>query len=131
VQKNKVVIGAGFQGVSREGEITTLGRGGSDTSAVAIAAALKVSCVDFYKDVDGIYCSDPKKCRDAKKMEKMEYSEAKELAANGAKVLHLRSILLAEKNGVQLRVRSFHRPDEVGTVVGSGEVLGNVRYEGA
>ncbi len=120
LNEGKVVIVAGFQGVSRTGEITTLGRGGSDTSAVAIAAALKVSCVDFYKDVDGIYWSDPKKDGNAKKMEKMEYTEAKKLAEGGAKVLHLSSILLAEKNGVLLRIRSFYKPEEIGTVVGSG-----------
>jgi aspartate kinase len=130
LQENKVVIVAGFQGVSRQGEITTLGRGGSDTSAVAIAAALKVSCVDFYKDVDGIYCSDPKRNSAAKKMEKMEYKEAKELAVKGAKVLHLRSILLAEKNGVQLRVRSFHEPGKIGTVVGNSVFAANPIYEG-
>jgi aspartate kinase len=129
VQEKKVVIVAGFQGVSRQGEITTLGRGGSDTSAVAIAAALKVSCVDFYKDVDGIYNSDPKIDSAAKKMAKMEYHEAKEMAARGAKVLHLRSILLAEKNGVQLRIRSFHTPDKIGTIVGNSSLTIDAFYE--
>ena len=130
LQEKKVVIVAGFQGVSRQGEITTLGRGGSDTSAVAIAAALKVSCVDFYKDVDGIYNSDPKMSAAAKKMETMKYAEAKELASNGAKVLHLRSLLLAEKNGVQLRVRSFYTPEKIGTIVGEGSLAGLLMYEG-
>ncbi len=130
MQEKKVVIVAGFQGVSRQGEITTLGRGGSDTSAVAIAAALKVSCVDFYKDVDGIYNADPKVDGTAEKMEEMEYQEAKEMAARGAKVLHLRSILLAEKNGVQLKVRSFDKPDKVGTIVGNKSLVADPLYEG-
>ena len=130
LNEKKVVIVAGFQGVSRLGEITTLGRGGSDTSAIAIAAALKVSCVDFYKDVDGIYNSDPKMNATAKKMEILEYKEAKELAVKGAKVLHLRSILLAEKNGVQMRVRSFYAPEKVGTLVGNSSLVNTALYEG-
>lgn len=114
----KVAIIAGFQGVSRTGEITTLGRGGSDTSAVALAAALQAPCVDFYKDVDAIYESDPKKASDPKKLVALEYCEAKALAASGAKILHLRSIELAHKNNIQLTVRSFHVPEKVGTIVG-------------
>jgi aspartate kinase len=129
LQQGKVAIVAGFQGVSRRGEITTLGRGGSDTSAVAMAAALKVTCVDFYKDVDGIYCSDPKKCVTAKKIKMMGYNQAKQLVNEGAKVLHLRSILLAEKNGIRLRVRSFHKPTQIGTLVGDGALMARAFYE--
>ncbi|MDE3046449.1 MAG: aspartate kinase [Verrucomicrobiota bacterium] len=112
-----VAIVAGFQGVSRAGEITTLGRGGSDTSAVALAAALDAPCVDFYKDVEGIYDRDPKQGT-AQLLPQLEYTQAKEIAKGGAKVLHLRSIELAEKNGIQLAVRSFHRPETIGTLVG-------------
>jgi len=129
LKEKKVIIVAGFQGVSRGREITTLGRGGSDTSAVAMAAALKVSCVDFYKDVDGIYNSDPKINGSAKKMETMEYFEAMELAKKGAKVLHLRSLILAQKNGVQLRVRSFYTPETIGTTVGEGPLKETTMYE--
>lgn len=124
-----VAIIAGFQGVSRKGEITTLGRGGSDTSAVALAAALMASGVDFYKDVDGIYNVDPKTSKKAVKHPSLTYKEAKVIVDKGAKVLHLRSIELAEKNGIHLKVRSFDTPDTIGTVVGSGPRMANVRYE--
>jgi len=129
LKEGKVAIVAGFQGVSRKGEITTLGRGGSDTTAVALAAALMADGVDFYKDVDGIYETDPKKSDSAKKLAVLTYDQAKGIASGGAKVLHLRSIELAEKNGIQLRVRSFNSPEVVGTVVGTIGRLNSVRYE--
>jgi len=129
LKEGKVAIIAGFQGVSRKGEITTLGRGGSDTTAVALAAALMADRVDFYKDVDGIYETDPKQSHTAKKMDILSYGQAKAIAQGGAKVLHLRSIELAEKNGIQLRVRSFDSPERVGTLVGNLGRIESVRFE--
>ena len=118
LKEGKIAIVAGFQGVSLQGEITTLGRGGSDTSAVALAAALGSESVHFYKDVPGIYTADPKKDLSAKLLDEMSFSDALELTRNGAKVLHPRSIELAEKNGIQLKVLSFEQPELVGTIVG-------------
>lgn len=118
VSKGLVAIVAGFQGVSRKGEITTLGRGGSDTSAVALGVALGAPRVEFYKDVPGIFDSDPKMNPKAKIHHKLSYADALELARNGAKVLHARSIELAEKNGIELSVLSFQNPQGAGTIVG-------------
>jgi aspartate kinase len=115
----RIAIVAGFQGVSRKGEITTLGRGGSDTSAVALAVALDAPVVEFYKDVPGIFEADPKKDPKAKVFSQLSYADALQLSKQGAKVLHSRSIELAEKNGVQLSVRSFQNPKGAGTLVGS------------
>lgn len=116
--KGHIAIVAGFQGVSRKGEITTLGRGGSDTSAVALAVALKASRVEFFKDVAGIFDTDPKQNPKAKILSLLNYAEALQLAEKGAKVLHPRSIALAEKNGVQLAVHSFLNPNVAGTTIG-------------
>ena len=121
LQSGRIAIVAGFQGVSAKGEITTLGRGGSDTTAVALAVALGARSVEFYKDVAGIYSADPKKDPGARLHSSLSYAEALELAKNGAKVLHPRSVALAEKNGVCLSVLSFQNPKEGGTLVGSGE----------
>jgi len=130
LQQGKVAIVAGFQGVSRKGEITTLGRGGSDTTAIALAIALGVPEVEFYKDVLGIFDTDPKKNPQAKLFSSLSYQEAVELCLNGAKVLHLRSVILASKNGIRLSVRSFDFPTQLGTVVGSGvERALNTSYE--
>lgn len=121
LNKGQIPIVAGFQGVSRKGEITTLGRGGSDTTAVALAIALRSSVVEFYKDVPGIFEADPKKNPMARHLSEISYSAAFELAKQGAKVLHSRAIALAEKNGVKLMVRSFAKPGE--TVVGASDRL--------
>lgn len=119
---NKVVIVAGFQGVSLEKEVTTLGRGGSDTSAVALAVALEADTVEFYKDVKGIYSSDPKNCKNAKKFDIMTYDETIEILSKGSKVLHLRCVELAKKNNISLHILSykdfFKGP---GTIVQGGE----------
>lgn len=112
-----IAIIAGFQGVSLDGEITTLGRGGSDTSAVALAAALKAPLVEFYKNVSGIFNKDPFKDAMAEKYSTMTYVDAYNIAANGAKVLHPRCILLAKKNGIRLHVKSFLSPEEAGTLI--------------
>ncbi len=121
LDRGLVAIVAGFQGVSRSGEITTLGRGGSDTSAVALAVALGAERVEFYKDVPGIFDRDPKRDAGAKIQAKMSYAEALELVRQGAKVLHEKSVALAAKNHVVLAIHSFERPAEAGTVVGEGE----------
>jgi len=97
---------AGFQGVSPEGRIATLGRGGSDTSAVALAAALKADRCDIYTDVDGVYTTDPRVVPEARKIEKIAFEEMLELASQGAKVLQTRSVELAMRYNVPLQVRS-------------------------
>lgn len=102
-----IAIVAGFQGVSEKKEITTLGRGGSDTSAVALGLALHAERVEFYKDVDGIYDKDPHLFPEARPYPFLTYEDASAIVERGAKVLHLRSIDLAAKNGLPLHVRSF------------------------
>ncbi len=101
----RVVVVAGFQGVDLDDNITTLGRGGSDTSAVALAAALKASC-EIYTDVDGVYTSDPRLCPSARKLDRISYDEMLELASLGTKVLQIRSVEFAKRYGVPLHVRS-------------------------
>ncbi len=115
LEEGKIVLVAGFQGVSVDGEITTLGRGGSDTSAVAIALALGAERVEFYKDVPGICERDPKLDPEAQVLKEIVYEKAIELAKGGAKVLHLRALLLAQKNGLELRVLPFADPEAHGT----------------
>lgn len=107
LETKKIVIVAGFQGVSKKGEITTLGRGGSDTTAVALGVALRAVKVEFYKDVGGIYTEDPKLQPNAQKFSNMTYDEAHHLLLRGAKVLHPRCVLLAKKNFLPLHVISF------------------------
>ena len=110
LEDGKIVIVAGFQGVSREGEITTLGRGGSDTTAVALGVALGASGVEFYKDVEGVYSDDPKKNPLASLFSSLSFDQAIEIMEKGAKVLHPRCIRLAKKNGLPLHVLSFYDP---------------------
>lgn len=110
--EGRVGVIAGFQGVSSANRITTLGRGGSDTSAVAIAAALKADRCDIYTDVDGVYTTDPRMVPAAKKMDRVSYEEMLEMASLGAKVLQTRSVELAMAHNVRLQVRSsFDAPD--------------------
>ena len=106
LSKHNIVIVAGFQGIKKFDDITTLGRGGSDTSAVAIAAALKADLCQIYTDVDGVYTADPRKVKNAVKMDEIEYSEMLELATLGAQVLNNRSVEMAQKYGVELEVLS-------------------------
>ncbi|SJZ49719.1 aspartate kinase [Garciella nitratireducens] len=109
LEQGKIVIVAGFQGINHKMDITTLGRGGSDTTAVALAAALKANLCQIYTDVDGIYTSDPRIVPNAKLIPSISYDEVLELASLGAKILHPRSIELADKYKVPLEVRSsFH-----------------------
>jgi len=107
LERNDVVIVAGFQGVSIKKEITTLGRGGTDTSAVALAIALGAAKVEFFKDVEGIYSEDPKKDPNAEKYDELSYKDAINIMEKGAKVLHTRCVYLAEKNGIKLHIMSF------------------------
>jgi len=115
VDRNIVII-AGFQGAEPNGNITTLGRGGSDTSAVAIAAALQADVCEIYTDVDGIYTADPNICSRASKIEKISYEETLEMASLGAKVLQIRSVEFAKKFNVPVHVRSSFKEEE-GTMV--------------
>ena len=108
----KIVIVAGFQGVDENRDITTLGRGGSDTSAVAIAAALEAKCCEIYTDVDGVYNADPRVVPTATKMDEVSYQEVLEMASLGAGVLHPRSVELAEKFKMPLIVRSSYNNNE-------------------
>lgn len=106
LDKRNIVIAAGFQGINRFGDITTLGRGGSDTSAVALAASLGADLCEIYTDVDGVYTADPRIVKNAKKLEDISYDEMLELASLGANVLHNRSVELAKKYNVDLEVKS-------------------------
>ena len=115
LKEGKIVIVAGFQGINGEGDITTLGRGGSDTTAVALAVKLKGSC-EIYTDVAGIYSVDPRAYSEAKKLEEIEYEEMLELASLGAQVMHSRSIELAQKYGIPIYV-GLSNSDIKGTVI--------------
>ena len=135
-REGKVAIVAGFQGVDDQGNVTTLGRGGSDTSAVAIAAALGSGVVcEIYTDVDGVYTADPNIVKNARKVSRISYEEMLELASLGAKVLQIRSVELAMKYAVPVHVRSsftdLEKPDVEGTwVVGEDESLESVVVAG-
>lgn len=116
LDKKKIIIVAGFQGINKYDDITTLGRGGSDTSAVALAAALHADVCEIYTDVDGVYTADPRICKNAYKLEDISYDEMLELASLGANVLHNRSVELAKKYHVKLAVKSSLNKNE-GTYV--------------
>ena len=117
LDKKNIVIVAGFQGLNRYDDITTLGRGGSDTSAVAIAAALKADKCEIYTDVDGVYTTDPRIVPNAHKLDEITYDEMLELATCGANVLHNRSVEMAKKYSVKMEVRSSIHSDVPGTIV--------------
>jgi aspartate kinase len=114
--EKKIVVVAGFQGIDELGNITTLGRGGSDTSAVALAAAIKADTCEIYTDVDGIYTTDPRICDKARKLDRISYDEMLEMASLGAKVLQIRSVGFAKKYDVPIHVRSSFN-EEKGTMV--------------
>jgi len=116
LKSGTIIIVAGFQGVDKDGNITTLGRGGSDTSAVAVAAAVKADVCEIFTDVDGIYTTDPRIVPEASKMEKVSYDEMLEMASLGSKVLQIRSVEFAKKYGVVVHVRSSFN-DNPGTLV--------------
>ena len=119
LDSRKIVIVTGFQGVNKYDDITTLGRGGSDTTAVALAAALHADRCEIYTDVDGVFTADPRVVKNARKLDEVTYDEMLELASLGAKVLHNRSVEMAKKYNVELVVRSSLNDTE-GTVVREG-----------
>lgn len=116
LDQRKIVAVAGFQGRDTRGNITTLGRGGSDTSAVALAAALKADVCEIYTDVDGVYTTDPNLCKSARKLDRISYDEMLEMASLGAKVLQIRAVEFAKKFDVSVHVRSSFKEEE-GTMV--------------
>jgi aspartate kinase len=118
-----VAVIAGFQGVDDDGNITTLGRGGSDTSAVAVAAALEADVCEIYTDVDGVFTTDPHVVPSARKLDRISYEEMIEMASLGAKVLQIRAVRFAARYRVPLHVRSSFKPDEGTWVVPEEEVM--------
>jgi aspartate kinase len=125
LSKSKVAIVAGYQGVSREREITTLGRGGSDTTAVALAAALGADC-EIYSDVDGIFSADPRVVASAQKLETLSFDEMQELAAAGAKVLNAQAVEFAREKGIVIHARSTHTAG-TGTAIATTPSPGRVK----
>ncbi len=134
VDRGEIAVVAGFQGVDHEGNLTTLGRGGSDTSAVAVAAAIGADECEIYTDVDGVYTTDPNVCPSARKIERISYEEMLELASLGAKVLQIRSVEIAMKYSVPIHVRSSFN-EQPGTIVTKedstleGVVVSGVAYD--
>ena len=125
-----IVIVAGFQGINENNDITTLGRGGSDTTGVALGVALNADAVEIYTDVDGIYTADPRIVKNPKKLQEISFDEMLELASSGAKVLHSRSVELAYKNNIPIHLRSSFT-DELGTMVKKeGENMENTIIRG-
>ena len=118
LDSRKIVIVTGFQGVNKYDDITTLGRGGSDTTAVALAAVLHADKCEIYTDVDGVFTADPRVVKTAKKLDAVTYDEMLELASLGAKVLHNRSVEMAKKYNVELVVRSSLNRSEGTFVLG-------------
>lgn len=117
LDEGKIIVVAGFQGVTEDGEITTLGRGGSDTSAVALAAALNAERCDIYTDVEGVYTTDPRVVPNASRLNEISYDEMLELAHAGANVLHPRSVETAKQFNVPMRVRSSFKLENLGTLI--------------
>ena len=116
LSEGNVVVFAGFQGITENNEITTLGRGGSDTTAVALGAALNADEVEIYTDVDGVYTADPRVVKNPKKLNAISYQEMLEMAASGAKVLHPRAVEIAARYGIKIHLRSSF-DDSTGTIV--------------
>ena len=129
LKRGRVVIVAGFQGVSRDREVTTLGRGGSDTTAVALAAALGAEACEIYTDVDGVYTADPRIVPQARKLPELSYDEMLELASLGAKVLHNRSVEIARRFRVPIHVRSSFNWNE-GSRIRKGDLMEQVVIRG-
>jgi aspartate kinase len=130
LRAGKIAVIAGFQGVDKDGNITTLGRGGSDTSAVAVAAALKADACEIYTDVDGVYTADPNIVRDARKVDRISYEEMLELASLGAKVLQIRSVEFGMKYAVPIHVRSSFNDNEGTWVVPEEKAMESVVVAG-
>lgn len=117
LENNDVIVVAGFQGIDEQNNITTLGRGGSDTTAIAMAAALKADKCEIFTDVDGVYETDPNLDEKAKKYEVIDYDKMIEMAENGAKVLHNKCVKLAKKYNVKIHVKSTFEEESKGTIV--------------
>jgi len=117
LERGRIVIVAGFQGIDKNNKITTLGRGGSDTTAIALAAALNATKCEIFTDVDGIYSKDPNKNAHAIKYKKISYDKMLEMANNGAKVLHNKCVKLAQEKNVKIVVKSTFKEDSAGTIV--------------
>jgi len=130
LDEGKVVTIAGFQGVTEEGEITTLGRGGSDTTAVALAAALEADACEIFTDVEGVFTTDPNICSQARKIDMITYDEMLELASLGAKVLEIRSVGLAKRYKVPLHVRSTFSENEGTWVVEEDKIMESMLVSG-
>ncbi len=130
VKKGQIAVVAGFQGVDENGDITTLGRGGSDTTGVAVAAAIGAAACEIYTDVDGVYTTDPNVCPQARKIAKISYEEMLELASLGAKVLQIRSVEIAMKYGVPVHVRSSFSDAEGTWVTSEDKALEDVVVAG-
>ncbi len=128
--KGYIVIIAGFQGINENGEITTLGRGGSDTTAVAIASSLKADKCDIYTDVDGVFTTDPRITENAKKIDNISYDEMLELSSMGAKVLHNRCVEIGKKYNIPIAVKDTGLEESLGTIVRNSENLENVEISG-
>jgi aspartate kinase len=133
LNSDKVVVVAGFQGVDKNGNITTLGRGGSDTTAVALAAVLKADACEIFTDVEGIYTADPNICTKARKIDRISYDEMLELASLGAKILDIRSVTFAKQYNVPIHVRSAFTDTEGTWVVEEekameGRIVSGVTY---
>ena len=130
LDRGKVVVIAGFQGVTEGGDITTLGRGGSDTTAVALAAALKADACEIFTDVEGVYTTDPNICKAARKIHRISYDEMLELASLGAKVLDIRSVGLAKRFKVPVHVRSTFTENEGTWVVEEDKIMESMLVSG-
>ncbi|MGI6394213.1 MAG: aspartate kinase [bacterium] len=124
------VIVSGFQGVSFKKEVTTLGRGGSDTTAVALAAALDAEICEIYSDVDGVYTADPNLVLNVKKIEQLSYQEMQELSEAGAKILNSRAVEFAKEKGIKIHCLSTFSPDGKGTVIKGFETKGKIKNRG-
>lgn len=123
LKKDNIVIVAGFQGINSNNDITTLGRGGSDTTAVALAAALNAERCDIYTDVDGVYDKDPRENKGAKKLDYISYEDMLNLANSGAKVLHNKCVEIGKEFNVPIYVKSSFEENPIGTLVGNREKL--------
>ncbi|HET9754379.1 MAG TPA: aspartate kinase, partial [Myxococcales bacterium] len=130
LKKKEIAVDAGFQGIDEHGNITTLGRGGSDTTAVALAAALHADACEIYTDVDGVYTTDPRICDRARKLHRISYEEMLELSSLGSKVLQIRSVEFAMKYKVPLWVKSSFTDDPGTLVTEEDEAMENVLVSG-
>ncbi|MCI9016083.1 MAG: aspartate kinase, partial [Clostridia bacterium] len=128
--EGKIVVVAGFQGIDENLNITTLGRGGSDTTAVAIAASIKADCCQIYTDVDGIYSSDPRIVRSVSKINTISYDEMLELSSLGAKVLHNRCVEIGSKYNVPIYVKSTFEKDSIGTLLTTKNLIEDLCING-